>query len=196
LAVLALALLSYPETLKWSSQRGGMLFDEGAVVLANTNTLLAKHRDVDGLQLARGDGVCSVVATAHRDGARLLAVVMAAAGVERCADEALRLVDHGFRTYEWVEVVREGDRLKQSVEIVGGNVEFIAPVATASYSFSRRRADRLDDSIVLRFQLPARLPAPIEHSTIVGELVVERGGRVVAVIPARSPQRVVRSGLF
>lgn len=194
-ALLAQALLDHPETLRWSSQRG-FLFDGGPVVLTNTNSLVGAIAEVDGLQVSRLGEHCSVIATAERSGARMLAIVMGSAPVDHCSRLALQLLDRGFATYENVALVRAGESLKYSIEVERGSVEHITPVATASYSFSQKRGSGASPALVLRYQLPARIEAPVERDAIVGELVVERDGQVVAVIPARSPLRVVRRGLF
>jgi len=195
LSLLARELLAHPETLRWSSQRG-ILFAGGPVVLSNTNPLVGGLIGVDGLQVARSGGNCSTIATAERGGMRLIVVVLGRAAVEKCNEVAVRLIDRGYGAFENVELVREGDSIMYSIEVDGGSVDRIAPVATASYAFSQKKGRTVPESLVLRYQLPVQLAAPIARDTIVGELIIERDGQVVAVIPARSPQRVVRRDLF
>lgn len=194
-ARLAQELLEHPETLRWSSQRG-FVFDGGPVVLTNTNGLVGAVAEVDGLQAVRAGAHCSVIATGERAGTRLTAVVMGEGALEKCSKTALAVLDRGFDAYENVELVRAGESLRLSIEVFDGSVEHIVPIATASYSFSQRKGERSSGDFVLRYQIPARLEAPLDRDLLVGELIVERDGRVVAVIPARSPQRVVRRGLF
>lgn len=193
-ALLVLALLEHPETLRWASQRG-FPFD-GGPVLANKNALIGAVPDVDGLQATRDGEHCSTIATAERSGTRLVALAMGVGTLESCSRAAWRLLESGFESFEQIEVVRAGESLRHSIEIVDGTVERLVPVAAGSYAYSRRRGVRDADSVVIRYQIPTRLQAPIEPNDLVGEIIVERDGRVEAIIPARSPQRVVRRGLF
>ncbi len=194
-ARLARALVRHPEVVRWASLPG-IPFDGGPVVLRNTNSLVGTVVGVDGLQVARVGGTCSVIATAKRNGARVVAVVMGDAALEACYDATAKLIERGFRSFASVELVREGETLKVSVEIEGGTVDHIAPVATRSFTYFQRRGAPSSQAVSLRYQIPMRLRAPVERNAVVGELIVERDGKIVAVIPARSPQRVGRSGLF
>ena len=194
-ALLVRALLDHQEAVRWSSLPG-IPFDGGPVVLRNTNSLVGTVVGVDGMQVARLGSSCSVMATAQRRGSRVVAVVAGSARLDQCYDGAAKILEAGFRAFESVELVREGETLKVSVEVVGGTVDHVAPEATRSFSFFQRRGAPIAAGLTLRYQLPSRLAAPVERNAILGELVVERDGRVIAVIPARSPQRIGRSGLF
>jgi len=194
-ARLVRALLAHPETVRWSSLPG-IPFADGPVVLRNTNSLVGTIVGVDGLQVARSGSNCNIMATAKRRGSRVVAVVGGEAPLERCYERAAKLIEDGFRSFASVELVREGETLKVSIEVDGGTVEHIAPVATRSFSYFQKRNAPPTEGPALRYQLPLRIIAPIERDAIVGELIVEMGGRIVAVIPARTPQRVGRSGLF
>lgn len=194
-ARLVRALVDHPEVVRWASLPG-IPFDGGPVVLRNTNSLVGTIVGVDGLQVARFGKHCSVMATAKRNGSRVVAVVAGEAPLDRCYGDAAKLIERGFRSFATVELVREGEPLNVSIEIEGGTVDRIAPVAMRSFSFFQKRGAARGEALSLHYQLPVRLRAPLERNAVVGELVVERGGRVIAVIPAKSPQRVGRSGLF
>lgn len=194
-ARLVRALVDHPEVVRWAALPG-VPFDGGPVVLRNTNALVGTVVGVDGVQAARADGNCAVMATAKRNGARVVAVIAGAAPPERCYDEAAALIERGFRSFASVALVREGEPLNVSIAVDGGTVDTITPVATRSFSYFQRRGAPRGDELALRFQLPERLAAPIERNAVVGELIVERDGRIVAVIPVRTPQQVGRSGLF
>jgi len=67
----------------------------------NRNTLLFRDRNVDGLKTGWTDaaGYC-LVASAERDGMRLVSVVMGAASEEARAIETQKLLTYGFRYFE------------------------------------------------------------------------------------------------
>lgn len=68
---------------------------------ANRNTLLFRDRNVDGMKTGWTDaaGFC-LVASAERDGMRLISVVMGTASEEARAIETQKLLTYGFRYYE------------------------------------------------------------------------------------------------
>ena len=68
---------------------------------SNRNTLLFRDRNVDGMKTGWTDaaGYC-LVASAERDGMRLISVVMGTASEEARAIETQKLLTYGFRYYE------------------------------------------------------------------------------------------------
>jgi len=68
---------------------------------ANRNTLLFRDRNVDGMKTGWTDaaGFC-LVASAERDGMRLVSVVMGTASEEARAIETQKLMTYGFRYFE------------------------------------------------------------------------------------------------
>ena len=55
----------------------------------------------------------------------------------------------------------------------------ITPVAGASLSLIQPR--EAQDNLVLRYQVPQQIPAPVAHEQSVGEVIVEQEGRLVVV---------------
>jgi D-alanyl-D-alanine carboxypeptidase len=76
MAILARALLKYPEVLRWSSQEVAYIRG-GRYPIHSTNKLLGQCEGVDGLKtgFVRKAGF-NIAATASRDGKRVIAVVM------------------------------------------------------------------------------------------------------------------------
>ena len=99
LARLAHALVQYAAVLEWSSLNG-LPFDQGALLLHNTNQLIGTVAGVDGLQVASaaaGHTVSySIVASALRGPLRLIAVVAAAPSSPERYSAAAELLNWGF----------------------------------------------------------------------------------------------------
>jgi D-alanyl-D-alanine carboxypeptidase len=74
----------------------------GKLRLHNHNSLLASYAGADGMKTGFiCDSGFNVVASATRDGHKLIAVVLgAASGAER-AERAANLLEHGFLTHGW-----------------------------------------------------------------------------------------------
>ena len=93
-------------------------------IVQNRNALLWLYPGAVGVKtgFTSRAGYC-VVATAERDGLRLIAVVLGAPG--EAFSDAAALLDHGFRAFERREVIAEGESLGE-VEIDGRRI----PVAS------------------------------------------------------------------
>jgi serine-type D-Ala-D-Ala carboxypeptidase (penicillin-binding protein 5/6) len=197
LARLAQALLRYPPVLEWASV-SGVPFDDGAALLRNTNQLLGAVPGVDGLQASAvhvGHGASySVVATAHRGALRLVAVVLDAPDTATRYSLAADLLEWGFAHYERVEVVKEGEPVNLTVRVLRGAVSQLTPVAMRTLSLLRQRGDECD--LELRYQLPAAVSAPLKRQQLIGEVIVEQKGQLLAVIPLSSPISVAAEGVL
>ncbi|MEJ5376093.1 MAG: D-alanyl-D-alanine carboxypeptidase family protein [bacterium] len=96
MAVLAKALLRFPEVLHWSSQEVAFI-RAGRYPIHTTNKLLGRCEGVDGLKtgFVRKAGF-NIAATAAREHRRLIAVVMGSPSSETRNNSAASLLSQGF----------------------------------------------------------------------------------------------------
>ncbi|WP_448382917.1 D-alanyl-D-alanine carboxypeptidase family protein [Desulfosoma sp.] len=101
MATLATAYLRrFPQSLRFHSMTEYTYHD---ITQPNRNRLLLKDSSVDGLKTGFvADGGYHLMATAQRNGLRLLAVVMGAATPAVREKEALALLNYGFRLYAFI----------------------------------------------------------------------------------------------
>src|SRR5580700_11025210 len=113
LAVIARELVTYPEILRWSAiDTTG--FRNGTFELRNTNHLVRTFPGCDGLKTGFYDQAgFNVVATARRNGLRLIAVVLGSPRKEQNFDSAATLMSQGFLNYEMREVAKKGTPIAQ-----------------------------------------------------------------------------------
>ncbi len=110
LAILARAtILDHPEHYALYSQRE---FTYNGISQANRNSLLFRDRNVDGMKTGwtTAAGYC-LVASAERDGMRLITVVMGTASEEARAVETQKLLTYGFRYFETHKLYDAGEVL-------------------------------------------------------------------------------------
>jgi len=198
LAGLAQALLRQQVVLEWASL-SGVPFDQGAVLLRNTNQLLGVFAGADGLQVSSArtavhGGGYSIVATARRDNLRLVAIVLDASDAGTRYSNAAELLEWGFAHYRRIDVVRKGEAVNLPVHILNGTIAQLTPVAGKALTLLRRCDDEPD--LQLRYQLPATLAAPLKRLQPIGEIVVEERGELIGIVPLLSPAAVASDSIL
>lgn len=184
LSHLARALVADEDVLHWASV-GGIPFDEANTVLRNRNRLIGVFPGADGLGTVEDKGHYGIVATAVRNNLRLIAIVLDAPSSDARYELAARLLEWGFSGYERLDVIRRGERLNISVRVNSGASEYVTPVAGASFSLVQPREQAND--LVLRYQVPPQVEAPLLRDQNLGEVIIEQEGRIVGVVPAVVP---------
>ena len=108
-ARLARELLRHPRIHEFSSAASAT---SRGVPIRNTNRLLGRVDGVDGLKTGyTGKAGFCLVATANRDGLRVISVLMGAPSSDARFAESEVALEHAFETYESRAVFEAGDRL-------------------------------------------------------------------------------------
>ena len=111
LAVISRELLKYPEVLKYTSIWMDT-FRNGEFQLRNTNELIRLYRGADGLKTGHTEEAkFCLAATAKKDNLRLLSVILGADSDAKRVSETRRLLDYGFRNYQWEVIKKAGQEL-------------------------------------------------------------------------------------
>jgi D-alanyl-D-alanine carboxypeptidase (penicillin-binding protein 5/6) len=195
LAVIARELVTYPEILRWSAiDTTG--FRNGTFELRNTNHLVRTFPGCDGLKTGFYDQAgFNVVATARRNGLRLIAVVLGSPRKEENFDSAATLMSQGFLNYEMREVAKKGTPIAQAVTVKDGAIGSIRPVWAADATVFMKR-DAQKQSYTINYKLPATIVAPIKAGQPIGtgEVIVE--GKPQQAIAVIAPADVARGSLI
>jgi len=160
----------------------------------NRNSLLFRDSTVDGVKTGHTDaaGYC-LVASAVRNGVRLISVVMGASSEEARARESQKLLTYGFRYFETAQLYKGGEALKQ-VRVWGGRTNSIRLGLSEDLLFTIPRGSR--DAIKARISLVKEIYAPINLGDELGALVVTlpRGNEIV--FPLQALHSVEETGFF
>ncbi|WP_355661025.1 D-alanyl-D-alanine carboxypeptidase family protein [Halomonas salifodinae] len=181
----------YPEHYAVYSER---YFTYNDIRQPNRNRLLWRDPSVDGLKTGHTSeaGYC-LVASAERDGMRLISVVMGTASEEARAQETQKLLSYGFRYYETLKVY-EADEVVATPRIWGGEVDELRLGVDGALWATVPRAR--NEGLNARLSLPDAINAPVAAGERVGTLQVVLGDEVVAERPLVALEPVEQGGLF
>ena len=143
----------------------------------NRNKLLWRDRSVDGVKTGytQDAGYC-LVASAERDGMRLISVVLGTASDEARLRESQKLFSFGFRNFETQTLYGVNSELRAepvfygTLESVGlGVVEEVAVTVPRGYY----------KDIQAEISVPTQLEAPLAAGQVVGQLKLVLAGEVI-----------------
>jgi D-alanyl-D-alanine carboxypeptidase (penicillin-binding protein 5/6) len=205
LARLAQRLLAdFPQYAGLYSQRE---FTYNAVMHSNRNRLLWSDGSVDGMKTGHTEAAgWSIVATAarpqgsgdHAFHRRVIAVVLGAASEAARAQEALRLLNHGFAAFDTVRLYRQGEVLVRPQVWNGDRDEVAVGVSRDIYVTVPAQALRTLGRAGLQSALerPDPLLAPLRKGETVGRLKITAGGEAVGDVPVVALESVGEAGLI
>ena len=175
LAVLARALVEeFPEHYKWHAIRE---FTWGDITQPNRNRLLWRDDSVDGLKTGHTEaaGYC-LVASAERDGMRVISVVLGTASDKARIDGTQALINYGFRFFETRLLFEAGEEISRTR--VWKSAHEFSPLGVMEdlYITVPRGAY---DSLESVQNMPAVIEAPVATGQPIGEIKVSLGDQVL-----------------
>jgi D-alanyl-D-alanine carboxypeptidase (penicillin-binding protein 5/6) len=193
MALLARHALTLPDLLKYTSMWQDYIRD-GKSWLVNTNRMVRHYTGCDGLKTGKtnNSGFC-VTATAKRESARYVAVIMGAATSQVRFDDAARLLNTAFSLYKAIPVARKGDIVK-TVTVRRGSVQQVKVVVPQDFVVTVERGQEkgMEQSLTVQDELIA----PVKEGQACGEMVVKLNGKEIAKTPLVAECAVPRLGVF
>lgn len=176
---------TYPELYKIFGQRD---FTWNKIKQSNRNPLLAMDIGADGLKTGNIDETgYGMVGSAVQRGQRLIVVVNGLKNARDRANEARKLLEWGFRSFEQRQIFAEGEAVGEA-SVYGGEKGRIALKARGPVSLlvPRGSSERLAARIVYR----GPLQAPVAEGAEVARLLVTRGEVKTLEIPLYAAETV------
>jgi len=192
MAILAQWCVRKPGVLEWTRQQE-LQFRPGNAVKYNTNKLLWRMKDCDGLKtgFTRAAGFC-LTATAARNGVRLIAVVMGHDSKYGRFNLAEKLLEDGFRELRRFRYLAKGQPVGGPVPVHNCVTEEVRLVTAEEVWITVRERDKHRLALVAR--RPERLDAPVRNGARVGEAHVRLAGQTVATVGLVSPRDLDAAG--
>ena len=176
IALLARAIiLEFPEYYAWYSTKE---FTYNSISQFNRNQLLWRDQGVDGMKTGYTDsaGFC-LVASALRDGMRLISVVLGTKDEKARAQESLSILNYGFRFFETHRLYAAGQELytlpvwkgaERSLRL-GLNTDLYVTVPRGQYK-----------SLAASMDMNTHIIAPVTQGQSFGNVQVTLAGDVIA----------------
>ena len=155
---------------------------------------MSEDSTVDGLKTGHTEdaGYC-LVASAKRNGMRLVSVVLGTNSVQARKRDTRNLLSYGFRFFETGEVLEAGTQLTEARVWKGQKEEVALGVADSlSLTVPRGKLDEIDRQVVVE----RVLEAPIAVGDVLGSLQLQLDGKVLAEIPLVAVAEVEEAGFF
>ena len=160
----------------------------------NRNKLLWRDRSVDGLKTGHTEeaGYC-LVASAERNGMRLISVVMGAASEESRAVESQKLLTYGFRYYETHKLYSANEILNQP-RVWGGAMDSVKLGITKDVYVTIPRGQK--SALAASLDVDAVIEAPIVLADQYGKVKVKLGEETIVETPLLALESVEAGGFF
>ena len=192
LALLADALITrFPEDYELYRERE---FTYNGIRQYNRNSLLAEDPTVDGLKTGHTEeaGYC-LVASARRNGMRLISVVMGTDSERARKAESRKLLNYGFRTFETLSLYTPGEELASTRVWMGASDSLSLGVQRSlRMTIPRGRRDDLDAVM----EIDNVIKAPVAAGATHGELVIKLDNEILLKEPLVALQAVEQAGFF
>lgn len=192
LAILARALIrDFPEYYHWDAVKK---YTYDGITQNNRNLLLWRDSSVDGLKTGHTEsaGYC-LVASAKRDGMRLISVVMGAKTDNGRASESEKLLNYGFRFYETHKLYAAAQPLKAMRIWKGADNTVDLGIAKPLYiTVPRGQYDKLSASMTI----DGSIIAPTQKGQRLGTVNVKLGDEMVAQRPLIALETVPQGSLW
>lgn len=160
----------------------------------NRNLMLWRDSTVDGLKTGHTEeaGYC-LVASAERDGMRLISVVMGTSSEQARAAETQKMLTWGFRFFETKAFYEPGQVLSQARVWAGAENEVALGLADGLVmTMPKGQAEKLEAGITMN----SPIKAPIAAGDVLGQVEVKLGDEVLHSAPLVALADVEQAGIF
>lgn len=191
-ALLARELVQYPLILELSSIWVDYIRD-GRSMLKNTNDLINHYSGADGIKTGwTSTSGFHLIGTVERDGFRLIGGVLGSGSNQERVEEVSRLLDYGFRAFQYETLARKGD-VVATVHLPQGVTQEVEVLASDELSVVIHRGMR---DLITKEIVEIKSSAPVEKGEELAELVVYQEGEEIGRISLQAAEDVKRANLW
>ena len=194
LAILTTALIKeYPEFYPWFSQKE---FTYNKITQKNRNMLLSRDESVDGVKTGHTEeaGYC-LVASALRNGMRLISVVMGTESENARANENQSLLNYGYRFFESHRLYEGKKPIQEQESRIWKGDSKTVPVGLTEDLYVTIPRGRYTD-LKGTLNIDAKIIAPVKVGDKLGSVTVNYKNQAVATKNLVALKNVEKGGIF
>jgi D-alanyl-D-alanine carboxypeptidase (penicillin-binding protein 5/6) len=189
--IAAATIREFPEFYKLYSVKE---FTFNKITQRNRNKLLWRDDAVDGMKTGHTEaaGYC-LVASAKKDGMRLISVIMGTASENARAKESQSLLNYGFRFFETHRLYGAGESLVKT-RVWKGNKEGLGLGLQQDLyiTIPRRTYKELEASMVIDQQIMA----PVRPGQVLGKVNISLEGKTIDQVPLVALEPIGEGGIW
>ena len=191
LAVMArYIVLNYPDYYKWFGERE---FTWNKIRQQNRNPLLGTVDGADGMKTGfTNEAGYNLVGSAVQNGVRLIVVVTGLKNPKDRADDAKKLLEYGFKSFDTKLLFAEGQTVA-AAKVFGGAQGQVAVTAKGAVKLMVPRG--VSDKIVAKMVYTGPVRAPVQEGQAIGNLQVWRGDAKVLEVPVQASESVAAGSI-
>ncbi|MGH6663543.1 MAG: D-alanyl-D-alanine carboxypeptidase family protein, partial [Pseudolabrys sp.] len=183
-------ILNYPELYKIFGQTD---YTWNKIHQPNRNPLLGSVNGADGLKTGfTKEAGYGLVGSAVQDGLRLIVVVNGAKDAKERGDEAKKLLEWGFRSFEQRDLFAEG-QIIGSAKVYGGASGSVPLQASGLVKMMVPKSG--GERLIARIAYRGPVPAPIEQGQQIATLKVWRDDKLVLQVPLKASESVAKGNM-
>jgi D-alanyl-D-alanine carboxypeptidase (penicillin-binding protein 5/6) len=194
MAVLGRELMQYPKVLEWTSTKQTE-FRGGKFILSNTNKLLTRLPEVDGLKTGyyRSTGF-NITASAKRGELRLIVVTMGSSTGKLRDDFTAGKFKTYFARFVLIPLVKKGETVEKEIFLEDGKYKKIKGITASDFSYPMFRDKKKEIKRVVN--VPDRVKGEVKQGQKLGEIVFQLDEEVIGKVDVVSPVYVPKANLF
>ncbi len=169
--------------------------DGRKTTITNTNKLVRFYNGCDGGKTGfTNEAKFCLAATAKRADMRVIAVMMGADSSKVRNAAVSSMFDYAFANYGNEILLKAGDNIENTIEVVGGKKAFAT--LTVSADVARFASRQESANFELRYEISDRVKAPVRRGDAVGKVYLLKDGVVLFETEVIVNEDVERMSLF
>lgn len=167
---------------------------DGKSQLVNTNKLIRNYKGITGLKTGSTSlALFNLSASATRDDLSLIAVIMKAPTSNVRFEDARKLLDYGFKNYEFKQFGKEGE-VVQNIIVEKGIEKNVNAVFSGNCGVLLKKGT--ENNVIQNLQLEHKLTAPVEKGQKIGNVTYTIDGKVIQSIDIVSENEVKKENFM
>ena len=194
LMLLARELLKYPKLLEWTALPTEP-FRGGAFIMNNHNKIIGKLPGTDGFKTGYyAKAGFNVVATAKKDGIRLIVAVLGSPSARIRDNLAIEKFKKFWAKYKMVPLAQKGQGVGEIIAFPAGETQSFQAVAASDFSYPVLK-EKLS-AVKKEIHLPREINGGVEAGQKLGDIVFLLDNQTLSTVDLIAPVQIKKLGFF